>query len=71
MTLKGLATGSKKIKDIFIDQKVPKEMREQAYLILDQEKKVICLLNYKESRLSIAQETDKIQYILIISKMDE
>ncbi len=65
MTLKGLETGSKKIKDIFIDQKIPLNKREEAILVTDFKEEIIWLVEYKESRLSIVPETDKIHYILI------
>lgn len=65
MTLKGLQTGSKKIKDLFIDQKVPQHKREEAVVITDNKEEIIWLVEYKESRLSIDPETDKIHYILI------
>ena len=65
MTLKGLETGSKKIKDLFIDQKTPLNKREEALLVTDSKQEIIWLVEYKESRLSIVPETDKIHYILI------
>lgn len=65
MTLKGLETGSKKIKDVFIDQKIPLNKREEAILVTDNKGELIWLVEYKESRLSIVPETDKIHYILI------
>ncbi|SDQ37496.1 tRNA(Ile)-lysidine synthase [Carnobacterium viridans] len=65
MTLKGLETGSKKIKDLFIDQKIPRNKREEAVLVTDSNEEIIWLIEYKESRLSIEPETDKIHYILI------
>ncbi len=68
MTLKGMNTGSKKVKSILIDQKVPIEKRNKAYVITDSTNEIIWLVEYKESRLSIERETDKIQYILIYQK---
>ncbi|AEB28947.1 tRNA(Ile)-lysidine synthase [Carnobacterium sp. 17-4] len=65
ITLKGLETGSKKIKDLFIDQKIPRNKREEAILVTDNKEEIIWLVEYKESRLSIEPETDKIHYILI------
>lgn len=65
ITLKGLETGSKKIKDFFIDQKIPRNKREEAVLVTDSKEEIIWLVEYKESRLSIEPETDKIHYILI------
>ncbi|MEK4946768.1 tRNA lysidine(34) synthetase TilS [Carnobacterium sp. FSL W8-0810] len=65
MTLKGLETGSKKIKDLFIDQKIPYDKREEAIIVADSRGEIIWLVEYKESRLSIVPETDKIHYILI------
>lgn len=65
MSIKGLNGGTKKIKDILIDQKIPIEERNSAYLVTDLTKKIIWLVKYKESQLSIGKETDKIQYILV------
>ena len=65
MTLKGMKTGHKKIKKILIDQKVPIKEREEMLVLTDSLNEVIWLLKYKESRLSIQRETDKIQYILV------
>lgn len=65
MSIKGLNGGTKKIKDILIDQKIPIKERNSAYLVTDLTKKIIWLVKYKESQLSIEKETDKIQYILV------
>ncbi|GGD04453.1 tRNA(Ile)-lysidine synthase [Thalassobacillus devorans] len=48
MTWKGL-NGSRKIKDIFIDQKVPKEARDSWPLITDQNGKILWLVGLKKS----------------------
>lgn len=69
MSLKGSNQGTKKIKDIFIDQKVPKEMREKAYIVEDDAGEIIWLVGFKESALSITFETDTIKYILIYRKL--
>ncbi|MEG0475554.1 MAG: tRNA lysidine(34) synthetase TilS [Carnobacterium sp.] len=68
MSLKGMETGHKKIKSIFIDQKIPLKQRDEVYLITDATNEIIWLVEYKESRLSIQRETDKIQYILIYQR---
>lgn len=64
MSLKG-TTGTKKIKDMLIDQKVPLEQRDELRIVCDAKGDVICFLGYKDSALSIERETDTIQYILI------
>lgn len=71
MTLKGLQNGSKKIKDLFIDQKIPLNKRDEALLVTDSKEEIIWLVEYKESRLSIVPETDKIHYILIYEKVEQ
>ncbi|SFH81373.1 tRNA lysidine(34) synthetase TilS [Pisciglobus halotolerans] len=68
MTIKGLERGSKKIKDILIDQKVPLEDRNKPIILTDAAGQIIWLIDYKESRLSNKQETDTIQYVLIYEK---
>lgn len=55
MTLKGPVPQSKKIKDIFIDQKIPLEKRDQAWLVRDDEDVIIWLVGYKESSWSLNQ----------------
>ena len=64
MSLKG-TTGTKKIKDVLIDQKVPLYQRDEVRVVCDAKGDVICFLGYRDSRLSIERETDTIQYILI------
>ncbi|MCA9764936.1 MAG: tRNA lysidine(34) synthetase TilS [Carnobacterium sp.] len=68
MTLKGMDTGHKKVKTILIDQKIPLKAREEMLILTDSLDEIIWLLKYKESRLSIQRETDKIQYILVYQK---
>lgn len=67
ISLKGTG-GTKKIKDVLIDQKVPLEQRDELRVVCDDEGKMLCFLGYKDSRLSIERETDTIQYILIHSQ---
>jgi len=67
MKVKGLG-GSKKIKDIFIDQKVPQKKRESAWLITDKHGRIIWLAGYKESPLSRDPLTDTIIYVLVYQK---
>ena len=57
--------GSKKVSRIFIDQKVPKRKREEAVLVEDAFGVIIWVPGFKESALSIKDETDTIQYILV------
>ncbi|MGO1356347.1 tRNA lysidine(34) synthetase TilS [Alkalibacterium gilvum] len=64
MKVKGL-NGSKKIKDIFIDQKVPTKKRQDAWLVTDEEDTIVWLVGYKESPLSLNPLTDTITYVLI------
>ncbi|SEK98048.1 tRNA(Ile)-lysidine synthase [Carnobacterium iners] len=68
MTLKGMDIGHKKIKTILIDQKIPLKAREEMLILTDSLDEIIWLLKYKESRLSIQRETDKIQYILVYQR---
>lgn len=68
LTIKGL-NGSKKVKDIFIDQKILMSERNRAWLIQDQTDKIIWMINYKESALSLDPLTDTISYILMYQKL--
>ncbi|SFB95719.1 tRNA(Ile)-lysidine synthase [Alkalibacterium subtropicum] len=70
MKVKGL-DGSKKIKDIFIDQKVPRKKRDEAWLVTDSQGRIVWLAGYKESPLSLNPLTDTIIYVLIYQKQTE
>lgn len=56
---------NKKVSRYFIDQKIPLEERDEAWLIMNQEQKIIGILPYTLSYLSIMGETDKIHYVLL------
>lgn len=56
---------NKKVSRYFIDQKVPLEERDEAWLIMNKEQKIIGILPYTLSYLSIMEETDKIHYVLL------
>lgn len=68
MRVKGL-DGRKKVKDIFIDQKVPVNYRDTAWVIEDESRQIIWLVGYKESPLSLEHITDTISYVLIYQKI--
>ena len=55
----------KKVSRIFIDKKIPNEMREHAWLMTDTNGQVLGVLPVVLSYLSIAKETDKIHYRLL------
>lgn len=56
---------SKKVRRYFIDQKIPASKREASWIVCDDEEKVIALLPFVISYLSIAKETDTILYTLV------
>ncbi|MHC5269896.1 tRNA lysidine(34) synthetase TilS [Enterococcus sp. LJL98] len=56
---------TKKIARYFIDCKIPTEEREQSWVLRDKNQKVLALLPYMLSHLSIRKETDKIHYVLL------
>ncbi|MCC5894306.1 MAG: tRNA lysidine(34) synthetase TilS [Alkalibacterium sp.] len=62
--LKGLK-GSKKVKDVFIDQKIPLKERDQAWIVTDNKGEIVWLVDYKESALSLDPITDTISYVLV------
>ncbi|MDZ7834114.1 MAG: tRNA lysidine(34) synthetase TilS [Alkalibacterium sp.] len=64
MKVKGLG-GSKKLKDMFIDQKVPQKKRDEAWIIADSSGEIIWVPGYKESPLSLDHLTDTISYVLV------
>lgn len=68
--LKG-SGGTKKVKDIFIDQKVPAKERDNAWLVEDQGGNLLWIVGYKESMLSLDKITDKIIYMLLFKNGKE
>ncbi|KAF1304189.1 tRNA lysidine(34) synthetase TilS [Enterococcus saccharolyticus] len=62
---------SKKISRYFIDQKIPNQQRENAWVVTDCQGIVLGLLPYVFSYLSIAKETDKIHYVLLYRRREE
>ncbi|WP_291291692.1 tRNA lysidine(34) synthetase TilS [Enterococcus sp.] len=56
---------TKKISRFFIDKKISNEKRAASWVMTDVQEKVLALLPYLFSYLSIEQETDKIHYILL------
>lgn len=63
MTYQGLQ-GSKKIKDIFIDDKTPRKDRDKIWLVEDNQKQIIWLLSHRKMDLFTGLETDKLLYSL-------
>ena len=63
MTLKGMK-GSKKIKDIFIDCKIPKEARDTWPVVVDAKGTIIWLPGVKKSSFE-AKETKVESYLLL------
>lgn len=63
MTYQGLQ-GSKKIKDIFIDDKTPRKDRDKIWLVEDNQKQIIWLLSHRKMDLFTGLETDKLFYSL-------
>ncbi len=70
MSYKGLS-GTKKIKDIFIDEKVAPEERERAWLVEDADGRIIWLIAYRKMYLLSDIETDKIAYVIKYKKLDD
>ncbi|GCF95817.1 tRNA(Ile)-lysidine synthase [Enterococcus florum] len=55
---------TKKVNRYFIDQKIPREAREAAWLVVDSSGEILSILNFVNSYLSIENETDRIHYVL-------
>lgn len=58
------ATLKKRINRYFIDQKIPADERDKAWVVEDSLGEIVALLPFANSYLSITVETDKIHYIL-------
>ncbi|WP_423252727.1 tRNA lysidine(34) synthetase TilS [Melissococcus plutonius] len=56
---------TKKLRRLFIDRKIPNEIREQVWIIADKNQEIIWIPNFVNSYLSIETETDKIHYRLL------
>lgn len=63
MTYKGLK-GSKKISDIFIDDKTPPAARAKAWIIEDKTGSILWLVDHRKMHLFTGTETDKMLYSL-------
>lgn len=68
MSYKG-GDGTKKLKDIFIDQKVSKIKRDKAWVVEDDTNEIQWLIGYQESQLSNDLITDKINYIFVYRQL--
>lgn len=67
MSYKGL-NGSKKISDIFIDDKTPPAAREKAWVIEDNQGTILWLVGHRKMDLFTEKETDKLVYGLRYTK---
>lgn len=63
MTYKGLK-GSKKVSDIFIDDKTPPTAREKAWIVEDNTDSILWLIGHRKMHLFTETETDKMLYSL-------
>lgn len=70
MTYKGLS-GTKKIKDIFIDEKVPLNVRDKTWIVEDANGIIIWLIGFRKMYLLSEKETDKLTYILKYNNKNE
>ena len=55
----------KRLSRYLIDQKIPQNKREDAWVLCDENETILALLPYMLSYLSIPKETDKIHYVLL------
>lgn len=68
MTYKG-GSGTKKLKDIFINKKISKIDRDKAWVVEDNNNEILWLVGYQESLLSNDLITDKINYIFVYRQL--
>ena len=62
---------SKKISRYFIDEKISVEKREKSWVVEDSQGSIKWLLPFRESYLSIRDETDKIHYKLVYYYLED
>ncbi|MEB6551174.1 hypoxanthine phosphoribosyltransferase [Heyndrickxia sporothermodurans] len=67
MRVKGL-NGTKKVKDIFIDEKIPKDKREDWPIVTDNKGKILWIPNLKKSSFCFLPNPEQSCYILQYSK---
>ena len=58
----------KKLRRLFIDEKIPQSMREEMWVVVNSEREVLGVFTIGKSYLSIKKETDKIHYRLVYFK---
>lgn len=68
MSYKG-GEGTKKLKDIFINKKVPLAERDLAWVVEDNTGNILWLIHYQECQLSNDRITDKINYIFVYRQL--
>lgn len=60
--------GTKKLKKLFIDEKIPQVRRQKSWVIADESNEILWVLGIKKTDLSHFNLNDKMQYILIYRK---
>ncbi|MFC6463947.1 tRNA lysidine(34) synthetase TilS [Marinilactibacillus sp. GCM10026970] len=58
--------GSKKIKDLLIDRKIPMSQRNQLIILEDASGEIVWIVGLQESRLSIQPKPDRMHYVLLL-----
>ncbi|MFP4660656.1 MAG: tRNA lysidine(34) synthetase TilS [Halanaerobiales bacterium] len=61
--------GSKKLKDFFIDEKIPVELRDRIPLVVDSKGKILWIAGYRtDDRIKVEHSTEKILKLSIVYK---
>ena len=60
----------KKLRRLFIDQKIPFEEREKAIIIIEQNQQILAIVNIAISDLSKELKSDIMGTVLYIQKLD-
>lgn len=60
--------GTKKLKKMLIDEKIPQNLREQSWVVANESNEILWVLGIKKTDLSHFNLNDKMQYILIYRK---
>ena len=63
-----MSFGHKKLKNLFIDKKIPKEMRERIPVVVDNLGNILWVVNYAKSKFVLEQKEKGNIYLVVKEK---